>query len=115
MKRSRMIKTGLVLATLILIFSVDAIARNINFKIALSNDKTPPGRQVEMNLYFFDSMDIPAPGMPYIEGLEIRYKGSVVESASESGILSGGIQVFCVSCFICNIRIYERIVSIASL
>ena len=92
MKVSRTIKTGLVFAALLLIFSMNAFGRDINFKIALSSDKTPPGRQVEMNLYFFDSMDIPAPGMPYIEGLEVRYKGSTVEPASTSGLMADALK-----------------------
>jgi hypothetical protein len=90
-RRSRII-IGLVFIALLLAFSSNTYARDINFKIALSSDQTPPGRQVEMNLYFFDSMDIPAPGMPYIEGLEFRHKGSTAESAASSGLMADALK-----------------------
>ncbi|MBD3426874.1 MAG: hypothetical protein GF409_06545 [Candidatus Omnitrophica bacterium] len=92
MSKAYLKRICLAVPVFLLLFIASSHARDINFKIDLSRKTVQPGRQVEMYLYFFDSMDIPAPGLPYIEGLDFKYSGSKVVPARESGLISDSLR-----------------------
>ena len=48
-------------------------AREINFDLKIEKEKISKGKQTELEAVFYDSADIPAPEMPFIDGLNFKY------------------------------------------
>lgn len=73
----------IILFTCILIAASGVIsyAKEINFELRLPKDRVYPGRQTQLELIFRDASDIPAPEIPFIDGLDIKYIESVKKPA----------------------------------
>lgn len=51
-------------------------AKDFEFNVSLSNEKTSPGRKATVFLTFYDITQMPLPNMPLIEGLDFNYVGT---------------------------------------
>lgn len=48
-------------------------AKEINFDLKIEKEKIFRGKQTELRAIFYDNVDIPAPDMPFIDGLNFKY------------------------------------------
>lgn len=66
-------------------------AKEMNFELKLQKDRVSPGRQSQLEAIFRGAVDIPAPEIPFIDGLDIRYVESVKEPAGADKSTTGSV------------------------
>lgn len=69
------IKSIVLIITIIFITQATAWAKETSFLISLNKNRTRPGKQVELTLFFFET-SVSYPKMPFIDGLDLIYKSS---------------------------------------
>ncbi|MBI4849785.1 MAG: protein BatD [Nitrospirae bacterium] len=79
------------LTAAVTVFSGDAFAKDITFEALLDRNVINIGENVQLNLRFEGTTDIPAPELPNIDGIQSRYAGpstmmSIVNTSMTSSI-----------------------------
>ena len=82
-------KRTLLVLIFLLSIQICVFAAGKTFRIELEDKKVSPGRHTLLQLIITDGKKVPKPDMPFVDGLDIRYKGS-----KSSTPQNGSIQTF---------------------
>ncbi len=72
-------------------FITEAYAKDIKFEINVDSTSIPIGSSTRMNLTFNNTQNIPAPELPQVDGLDIRYVGPSTMMSFVNGKMSSSI------------------------
>ncbi len=81
-------RKSVLIISLIIVMAMQTLcfAREIDFDLKIEKEKMSQGKQVELRATFYGNIDIPAPEIPFVEGLNFKYiKCDKKEVAGESG------------------------------
>jgi len=77
--------------TAVFLISSSAYAGEVSFRASLDRDGMSLGQSAQLQLQFQGSTDIPAPDIPAIEGLQVRYMGPSTMMSIVNGRMSSSV------------------------